>query len=188
MTFSVPPHGSGDEMAGRRHGARTIIANGPLDEIGAGRVVQELLALAAASDEDVRALFAMHGDALDPAFSIYDVVSTIPPRVHMIATGRVAGAGIVAFCAAPLDGRTCLPMARFHLHAFRARSRGSADHLASAGDETTQQSAKARDIIAEAADLPASRIEEDLQEGCWLDAREAETYGLVSRITMRGEL
>jgi ATP-dependent protease ClpP protease subunit len=79
-------------------------------------------------------------------------------------------------------------MARFHLHAFRAASRGSADHLARAADESAHQSAKARALIAEATDLPAARIEEDLQQGLWLDAREAETYGLVSRITMRGEL
>jgi len=183
-----PPHGFSNEMAGRLHGARTILANGLLDESGAGRVTQELLALAAASDDDVRVLFAMHGDQLDPAFSVYDVISTITPRVHMIATGRVAGAGIVAFCAAPLDDRTGLPMARFHLHAFRAASRGSADHLARAADESAHQSGKARALIAEATDLPAARIEEDLQQGLWLDAREAETYGLVSRITMRGEL
>lgn len=175
-------------MAGRLHGARTVMAHGALDESGASRVTQELLALAAASDDDVRMLFAMHGDPLDPALSVHDVVSTITPRVHMIATGRVAGSGIVAFCAAPLDDRTCLPMARFHLHAFRATSRGAAEHLAGAADETAKQSAKARDIIAEATEMPVSRIEEDLQQGLWLDAREAETYGLVSRITMRGEL
>ena len=188
MDTMFPPHGFGAELAGRLHGARTVMAHGQLDEAGAGRVSQELLALAAASDEDVRVLFAMHGDQLDPAFTVYDVASTIIPRVHMIATGRVAGSGVVAFCAAPFETRTCLPMAHFHLHDFRASARGSASQLVGAADDAEEQFARARDIIAVATELPSSRIEDDLRQGLQLDAREAETYGLVSRLTMRGEV
>ena len=183
-----PPHGFGAELAGRLHGARTVIAHGRLDEANVGHVTQELLALAAASDDDVRMLFAMHGDRLDSAFTVYDVVSTIIPRVHMVATGRVAGAGVVAFCAASFEDRTCLPMARFHLHDFRASAHGSAGQLVGAAEDTAEQFARARDILAAATDLPPNRVEDDLRQGLQLDAREAETYGLVSRLTMRGEL
>jgi ATP-dependent Clp protease protease subunit len=186
--LNVPPDGFGADMAGRLHGRRTVMANGRLDAERAGQVTQELLALAAASDDDVRLLFAMHGDQLDPAFTVYDVVRTIEPRVRIIATGRVAGSGVVAFCASPLEDRTCLPMARFHLHAFRASGRGGADRLASTAEEAAQQFARARDVVAEATGLPPARIEEDLRHGTQLDAREAETYGLVARLTMRGEL
>jgi ATP-dependent Clp protease protease subunit len=188
MMSNFPPDGFGASMEGRLHGARTVMANGPLDATRAGRVTQELLALAASSDDDVRLLFAMHGDHLDPAFTVYDVVKTIRPRVKMIATGRVAGSGVVVFCASPLEDRTCLPMARFHLHAFRAPERGEASRLTGAAEEAVRQSNQARDIIAEATGLPPARIEEDLRRGTQLDAREAETYGLVARLSMRGEL
>jgi ATP-dependent protease ClpP protease subunit len=164
------------------------MAHGRLDETGAGRVAQELLALAAASDDDVRVLIAMHGRELDPAFTVHDVVSTIMPRVHMIATGRVAGAGVVAFCGVPLDDRTCLPMARFHLHDFHASAHGPAGSLSRAAGEADEQLTRARDVIAAATGLPTARIEEDIRQGLHLDAREAETYGPVSRLTMRGEL
>lgn len=163
------------------------MATGQLDDAGANRIVQEVLSLAAASDDAIRVLFAMHGDELDPAFAVYDVVSTVSPRIHMVATGRVAGAGVVAFCGVPIDDRTCLPMARFHLHEFRFSTRNGS-RAREAAQDATEQRKRVCDLLSEATGMPPSRIDEDLHVGCQLDAREAETYGLVSRLTMRGEL
>lgn len=185
----LPPHDFGADLAGQLHGARTVMAHGLLDESMAGRVTQELLLLASTSDDDVRVLFALHGNQLDPAFTVHDVVTTITPRVHLIATGRVAGAGVVAFCAAPLEDRTCLPMARFHLHALRASTPNSAHSIsASTVSDADRQRTRAYEIIASATGMSPSRVEDDVRGGLVLDAREAETYGLVSRLTMRGEL
>lgn len=169
------------------YGGRTIQARGRLDAQQVEQVTEELLALAAASDDDVRVLFALHGDRLEPALALHDVVATMTPRVHLIATGRVAGAGVVVFCAVPLADRTCLPMARFHLHEARVPDAGPVGIQAMA-EEAAAQAVQMRDIIAAATDMPPARVAEDLRRGMWLDAREAETYGLVGRLTMRGEL
>jgi len=185
----LPPRDFGDNLTGRLHGARTVMAQGALDEAMASRITQELILLASNSDEDVRVLCALHGDQLDPAFTVHDVVSTIAPRVHMVATGRVTGAGVVAFCAVPVEDRTCLPMARFHLHAFQASSQSRAHSLSeSLGADAEQRRERAHTIIASATGMPLARVEDDVQDGSLLDAREAETYGLVSRLAMRGEL
>lgn len=183
-----PPGNFDGEMARRMYGARTVVAGGVLDDARAGRVTRELLALAASSDDDVRILFSLRGDDLEPAFTLYDVVATLRPHVQMIGTGRVAGSGVVAFCAADYADRTCLPTARFHLHDFRVRVRDRIARLEDEADAAARQFEKARDLIARATELPSARIEEDLRRGLWLEAREAETYGLVARLTMRGEL
>ena len=184
----TPPGGFNEELARRLYGARTVVASGALDDALAGRITQELLSFAAESDDDVRFLCSLQGDHLEPAFSLHDVVATITPRVHMIGAGRVAGSGVLVFCAVDVEDRTCLPMARFHLHDFRAAARGNPARLADDARNAAQQFERARNLIAEATDLPAERVEEDLRRGMWLDAREAETYGLVSRLTQRGEL
>ncbi len=184
-----PPHNFEANLSGRLHGARTVVAQGVLDDAAAARVTQALLLLASASEDDVRVLFALHGKQLGPAFAVHDMVSTMTPRVQMIATGRVAGAGVVAFCAAPIEDRTCLPMARFHLHALRASSPSSVHSSSqSAAADAERQRMRAYDVIASATGVPRARVEEDVRRGLVLDAREAETYGLVSRLTMRGEL
>lgn len=184
-----PPRDFEADLSGRLHGARTVVAQGVLDDAAAARVTQALLLLASASEDDVRVLFALHGKHLGPALAVHDVVSTMTPRVQMIATGRVAGAGVVAFCAAPIEDRTCLPMARFHLHALQASGPNTAHSFShSAAADADRQLARAYDIIASATEAPRARVEEDVQRGLVLDAREAETYGLVARLTMRGEL
>lgn len=185
---SFPPGGFDDELSRRMYGARTVVASGELDDALAGRITRELLALAAESDDDVRVLCSLQGDRLEPAFSLYDVVTSLTPRVQMIGTGRVAGTGVVVFCAADYEHRTCLPMARFHLHDVRAEVRGNTADLEGEAGAAVQQFERARDLIAQATDVPPERVEEDLRRGLWLDAREAETYGLVSRLTRRGEL
>lgn len=165
------------------------MARGALDEAMGSRITQELILLASDSDEDVRVLCALYGDQLDPAFAVHDVVSTIAPRVHMIGTGRIAGAGVVVFCAVPVEDRTCFPMARFHLHAFQAPLQSRAYSLSeSLAADAERQRARAYTIIASATGMPLTRIEDDVQDGLMLEAREAETYGLVSRLTTRGEL
>lgn len=187
-TGAFPPGGFDDEMARRLYGARTVVASGVLDDALAGRITRELLALAAASEDDVRVLCSLQGDRLEPALALYDLVAALTPRVHMVGVGRIAGAGIVAFCAADYELRTCLPMARFHLHDFHTETRGGAARIEAEAEAAGQQFDRARDCIAGATDVPPGRVEEDLHRGLWLDAREAETYGLVSRLTMRGEL
>lgn len=185
-----PPLGDfgSDEMARRLYGARTVVASGVLDDARAGQITGELLALAADSDDDVRVLCSLQGDRLEPALGLYDLVATLTPRVHMIGAGRTAGAGVVVFCAADYEDRTCLPMARFHLHDVQVQVSGAAARLEDEAEAAAQQFKRARDVIARATDLPPNRVEEDLRRGLWLDAREAENYGLVSRLTMRGEL
>lgn len=78
-------------------------------------------------------------------------------------------------------------MACFHPYDVR-----SAAHAAGTVEQVAQdveaQRARACDIIAAATDMPMGRVEEALRTGCTLDARDAETYGLVAQITERGEL
>lgn len=187
-TGSFSSGGFNEEMARRLYGARTVVASGMLDDALSGRLSGELLALANESDEDVRVLCSLQGDRLEPAFALCDLVQAVSPRVHMIGAGRVAGAGVVVFCAADFEDRTCLPMARFHLHDFQTEVWGRAARIEADAEAAAQQFERARDLIAQAADLPPERVTEDLRRGLWLDAREAENYGLVSRLTMRGEL
>lgn len=186
---SFPPGDfGGGEMARRLYGARTVVASGVLDDALAGQITGELLALAADADDDIRMLCSLQGDRLEPALGLYDLVATLTPRVHMIGAGRIAGAGVVVFCAADYEDRTCLPMARFHLHDVQVQVHGEAVRLEDEAEAAAQQFERARDVIARAVDLSPDRVEEDLRRSLWLDAREAENYGLVARLTMRGEL
>jgi ATP-dependent Clp protease protease subunit len=162
--------------------SRTILVCGEIDSDVAQSVMAQLLAMAAASDEDIRLYIDSPGGHVESADTIFDVIRFVRPRVRAIGTGWVASAGAHIFLAAEREDRYCLPNTRFLLHQPAGGAGGRATDLEIEAEEILKMRSRLNRIIAERTGQPLKRIEKDTEKNFWMSAEAAKEYGLVGRI------
>lgn len=172
----------GKETEANLFKSRSIFIYGPITQELAQKVCSQLVALAAASDEDIRIYVSSPGGHVESGDSIHDMVKFIRPKVWMIGTGWVASAGALIYVAAPKEQRLCLPNTRFLLHQPSGGTRGMASDIEIQAREIIKMNERLNKIYADATGQPIEKIAKDTDRDYWLSAEEAKGYGLVSRI------
>ncbi|NLS04443.1 ATP-dependent Clp protease proteolytic subunit [Rhizobium sp. P32RR-XVIII] len=172
----------GKETEANLFKSRSIFIYGPINQELAQKVCSQLVALAAASDDDIRIYVSSPGGHVESGDSIHDMVKFIKPKVWMIGTGWVASAGALIYVAAPRERRLCLPNTRFLLHQPSGGTRGMASDIEIQAREIIKMNERLNKIMAAATGQPYEKIAADTDRDYWLSADEAKGYGLVSRI------
>ena len=95
------PGSAADLVAARLFEARSIVITGEIDQKVAAHVTAQLLALAAASNDDITVYINSQGGHVESGDTIHDMIRFVTPRVRMVGTGWVASAGALIFVAVP---------------------------------------------------------------------------------------
>ena len=172
----------GKETEANLFKSRSIFFYGPINQELAQKVCSQLVALAAASDEDIRIYVNSPGGHVESGDSIHDMIKFIKPKVWMIGTGWVASAGALIYVATPKERRLCLPNTRFLLHQPSGGTRGMASDIEIQAREIIKMNERLNRIMAAATGQPLDKIDKDTDRDYWLSAEEAKDYGLVSRV------
>ncbi|MEZ2130502.1 MULTISPECIES: ATP-dependent Clp protease proteolytic subunit [unclassified Sinorhizobium] len=172
----------GKETEANLFKSRSIFIYGTITMELAQKVCSQLVALAAASDEDIRIYVNSPGGHVESGDSIHDMIKFIKPRVWMIGSGWVASAGALIYVAAPPEQRLCLPNTRFLLHQPSGGTRGMASDIEIQAREIIKMNERLNKIFAAATGQPIDKIAKDTDRDYWLSAEEAKSYGLVYRI------
>ena len=172
----------GKETEANLFKSRSIFIYGGITQELAQKVCSQLVALAAASDDDIRIYVNSPGGHVESGDSIHDMIKFIKPKVWVIGTGWVASAGALIYVAAPKEQRLCLPNTRFLLHQPSGGTRGMASDIEIQAREIIKMNERLNKIFAEATGQKIEKIAKDTDRDYWLSAEEAMEYGLVSRI------
>lgn len=162
--------------------SRSIFIYGPITMELAQKVCSQLVALAAASDEDIRIFVNSPGGHVESGDSIHDMIKFIKPKVWIIGTGWVASAGALIYVSVPKERRLCLANTRFLLHQPSGGTRGMASDIEIQAREIIKMNERLNKIFAAATGQPIEKIAKDTDRDYWLSAEEAKDYGLVSKI------
>ena len=158
-----------------------FIYDGVTQEL-AQKVCTQLVALAAASDEDMRVYVNSPGGHVESGDSIHDMIKFIKPKVWIIGTGWVASAGALIFVSVPKERRVCLPNTRFLLHQPSGGTRGMVSDIEIQAREIIKMNKRLIAIFSKATGQTEEKIATDIDRDYWLSAEQAKDYGLVSRI------
>ena len=172
----------GKEAEANLFKSRSIFIYGGITQELAQKVCSQLVALAAASDDDIRVFVSSPGGHVESGDSIHDMIKFIKPKVWMIGTGWVASAGALIYVSVPKEQRLCLPNTRFLLHQPSGGTRGMASDIEIQAREIIKMNERLNRIFAEATGQPVEKIAKDTDRDYWLSAEDAKGYGLVSRI------
>lgn len=162
--------------------SRSIFIYGGITQELANKVCAQLVALAAAGDEDIRVFVNSPGGHVESGDSIHDMIKFIKPKVWMIGTGWVASAGALIYVSVPKEQRVCLPNTRFLLHQPSGGTRGMASDIEIQAREIIKMNERLNKIFSEATGQPVEKIAKDTDRDYWLSADDAKEYGLVSKI------
>jgi ATP-dependent Clp protease, protease subunit len=162
--------------------SRSIFIYGGITQELAQKVCAQLVALAAASDDDIRIFVNSPGGHVESGDSIHDMIKFITPKVWIIGTGWVASAGALIYVSVPKEQRLCLPNTRFLLHQPSGGTRGMASDIEIQAREIIRMNERLNRIFAAATGQTVEKIAKDTDRDYWLSSEEAKEYGLVSRI------
>jgi len=172
----------GKETEANLFKSRSIFIYGGITMELAQKVCTQLVALAAASDEDIRVYVNSPGGHVESGDSIHDMIKFIKPKVWIIGTGWVASAGALIYVSVPREQRLCLPNTRFLLHQPSGGTRGMASDIEIQAREIIKMNQRLIKIFSAATGQTEEKIAKDIDRDYWLSAEEAKSYGLVSEV------
>ena len=165
--------------------SRTVLLFGEISSALAERIGAQLLALAAESAAPIRMLVHSPGGHVESGDTIHDIIRFIEPEVRMIGSGWVASAGAAVFVAAKPECRFALPNTRFLLHQPLGGVGGAASDIEIEARQILAVRERMNRIFARETKQPYEKIVADTQRNFWMNAAEAQKYGLIARIVQR---
>jgi ATP-dependent Clp protease protease subunit len=177
----------GKETEANLFKSRSIFIYGPITQELAQKVCTQLVALAAANDDDIRIYVSSPGGHVESGDSIHDMIKFIKPKVWMIGTGWVASAGALIYVAAPKERRICLPNTRFLLHQPSGGVHGPASDISIEAEEILKMHERINRIIARETGQPFEKVVADTDRNFWMGAEQAKAYGLVHKVVQSAD-
>ncbi|MCL2251294.1 MAG: ATP-dependent Clp protease proteolytic subunit [Treponema sp.] len=186
---NIDPYATEVAMAGRMLKTRTILISGEINKELAEKTIRQLLLLEDMSAEPIRIFIDSPGGDADAGYAIFDMIRFIKPKVWMIGMGLVASAAALILLASPKEFRLGLPNSHYLIHQPLSGIRGVATDIEIHAKELEKLRDKINKLIAQETGTPAAQVEKDTDRDYWMNASEAVSYGLISKvITNRDEL
>ena len=180
--------GDGD-LASRLLKSRSVLLSGEINKRLAERVIKQLILLEADAEDPIRIFIDSPGGDADAGYAIFDMLRFVTPPVVTIGMGLVASAAAIVLLAASRERRVGLPNSHYLIHQPLSGIRGVATEIEIHARELEKLRSKINQMIAEETGQSLEKVERDTDRDYWLNADEAQEYGLVSRIiASRSEL
>ena len=161
---------------------RSLLLSGEINKDSADKLIKDLLVLESESNDPVRIFINSPGGDVDAGFAIYDMVRFVSCPVIMIGMGLVASAASLILLAVPAERRVGLPNSSYLIHQPLSEMKGNATDIEIHAMQLEKMKAKINSIIAEATGMSLDTVTADTDRDHWLDAFEAQKYGLISRV------
>lgn len=166
---------------------RSIILSGEVNKTSAEKVIKEILVLESEGEDPIKVFINSPGGDVESGFAIFDIARFVTNDVYMIGTGLVASAAALILLAVPAKYRLGLPNSSYLIHQPMSRMEGVATDI----EIYTRQLERLRDrlneIISEQTGQPLHVVRADTDRDHWMNAGEALTYGLISKVIRRRE-
>lgn len=161
---------------------RSIMLSGEIDKESAEKVIKQMLILEAESDEPIRIFINSPGGDVDAGFAIYDMAKFIKNEVFMIGMGLIASAATLVLLAVPAERRLGLPNSSYLIHQPMSRMEGVATDIEIYTKQLERTRDRLNDIISSQTGQSLDIVKRDTDRDYWLDAKEALSYGLISKV------
>ncbi|MBM4371879.1 MAG: ATP-dependent Clp protease proteolytic subunit [Deltaproteobacteria bacterium] len=171
---------------------RMVLLSGEVSDRSARELIAQFLALDAQDPEaPISFLINSGGGGISSGFAIFDTIRMISAPVRTVGAGLVASMGVTLLLSVPAERRFSLPNTRYMIHQplISGTMVAPASDLEISAREMVKLKEHLNRLIAEATGQPLDRVEKDTLRDYWMDAGEAEAYGLVSSVIRHlGEL
>ncbi|CAM4096174.1 ATP-dependent Clp endopeptidase proteolytic subunit ClpP [Zobellia nedashkovskayae] len=152
-------------------------------------IVQAQLLFLASTDakKDIQIYINSPGGSVYAGLGIYDTMQFISPDVATICTGMAASMGAVLLCAGEKGKRSGLTHSRVMIHQPMGGAQGQASDIEITAREILKLKSELYEIIAKHSGQTIEKVTDDSDRDYWMKAEEAQTYGMIDEILVRGK-
>ncbi len=159
---------------------RIIFLVGPVDDNVANLVVAQLLFLESENpDKDIHLYINSPGGSVSAGMSVYDTMQFVRCDVSTMCIGQAASMGAFLLAAGTKGKRYSLPNSRMMIHQPSGGGRGMAADIEIQAREILLMRTRLNEVLAEHTGQDVEQIALDTDRDFWMDAEEAEQYGLI---------
>lgn len=162
---------------------RIIFITGPVEDQMATLVCAQLLFLEAENPKKEIALYINSpGGVVTAGMAIYDTMQFIKPAVSTLCTGQAASMGSLLLCAGHKDMRFATPNARIMVHQPSGGFQGQASDIERHAKDILKMKRRLNEVYVKHTGQDYDTIEQSLDRDNFMDADEAQSFGLVDRV------
>lgn len=161
---------------------RTVLVCGQIDQEVAEKVISQLLVLDAQNHDPIRIIITSQGGHVDSGYAIHDMIQYIESPVSTIGAGWVASIAVPILFGAKKENRYSLPNTRFLIHQPSGGAGGQAADIRIEAQQILKIRERINQLIANETGQPLEKVALDSDRNYWMDAEEAVTYGLITKI------
>lgn len=165
---------------------RLVFLVGPVTDETANLLVAQFLFLESENpDKDIHLYINSPGGSVTAGLAIYDTMQFIRPAVATTCLGMAASMGAFLLAAGEKGKRYSLPNARIMIHQPSGGARGQASDIEIQAREILYLRTKLNQMMSDHTGKALSDIEKDTDRDYFMNAEEAQSYGLVDHILMK---
>jgi ATP-dependent Clp protease protease subunit len=162
---------------------RVIFMVGPVEDHMANLIVAQMLFLESENpDKDIHLYINSPGGAVTAGMAIYDTMQFIKPQVSTVCLGQAASMGAVILAGGAAGKRYCLPHSRVMIHQPLGGFQGQASDIEIHAREILRVRERLNSILQRHTGKDLDTIEADTERDRFLEADEAQEYGLVDKV------
>ena len=161
---------------------RIIMLTGEIDDNIANIVVGELLYLDSLNNEDISIYINSPGGNITSGMAIYDTINFIKSDITTICIGEAASMAAFLLSAGKKGKRFALPNSEIMIHQPLGGAKGQATEIKIAAERILKIKNKLNKILAKNTGQTITKIEKDTERDNFMDAVEAQKYGLIDKI------
>ncbi len=162
---------------------RVIFLTGQVQDHMANLIVAQLLFLEADNPEkDIHLYINSPGGVVTAGMAMFDTMNFIKPDVSTICLGQACSMGSFLLAAGAKGKRYALANSRIMIHQPSGGAQGQATDIEISAKQILKIRERLNAILAERTGQPLEKIERDVERDYWLDAFEANEYGLVDAV------
>ena len=162
---------------------RVIFLTGQVEDHMANLIVAQLLFLEADNPEkDIHLYINSPGGVVTAGMAMFDTMNFIKPDVSTICLGQACSMGSFLLAAGAKGKRYALANSRIMIHQPSGGAQGQATDIELSAKQILKIRERLNAILAERTGQPLEKIERDVERDYWLDAFEANEYGLVDAV------
>ncbi len=160
---------------------RIVFMVGPVEDQVANLVIAQILYLESENpDKDIHLYINSPGGSVTAGMAIYDTMQFVRCDVSTLCIGQAASMGAFLLAAGERGKRYALPNSRMMLHQPAVGGmRGVAADIEIQAKEILLLRERLNELLAEHTGQPVERIQADSDRDYWMNAEDAQEYGLV---------
>ncbi len=162
---------------------RIVFVGTAIDDNIANLVIAQLLFLDAEDpDKDVQIYINSPGGSVTAGLGIYDTMQYVRCDVATVCMGQAASMGAILLAAGTKGKRSCLPNARVMIHQPWGGVEGQVSDIEIHAREMLKLKDRLVDMLALHTGQTRDRVLADTDRNYFMDATEANEYGIVDSV------